>query len=222
MPELSFIEIMSNAFKTLINSKTMVLIGLEALVLLVYLIFNKKINSKMVKNTCLGASLIILMFYITNYISTIKIFIDNVSTKIIGIVYFPTTLEFTIIMGLAFGIMALTFIKSRNRILKLVNSIVPISLSFILLTIIEYINTYKIDFDEFSVFSNPALMSLYELAMGIFVIWICGLIIYKIDMLVIEKVTIKSDKIVEEPVIELPRLKEDIIELPRLKTDMMK
>lgn len=224
MPELSILEIVKYAIKSLIGSKVFVLILLELAILAIAIIFYKIMNKKIVKYTSIISSLIILLFYVLNYVSTIKIFLKNVSTKLVELIYFPTTLEFVIIMILSFGIMFYTlFNKKSNKIVKFINSLLPISISFIFLSIIEYINNNNITFDEFNVFSNPILMSLYELATGLFIAWIIGLIIYKIDVFIINRIVIVDESELPNKLIELEipkKIEEEEIELPRLKSEI--
>lgn len=221
MPELSIIEIIKYAIKSLMSSKVFILILLELALLLVSGIFYRLMNKKTVKYTSIIASIIILLFYIVNYISTIKVFLNNVSTKLLEFIYFPTTLEFMIILSLSCLICIYTLIKQKNKYIKFINTVLPISILFIFLSIIEYINKNNIAFDEFSVFSNPILMSLYELATGLFISWIIGLIIYKIDVFIINRITIVSEEDLPKEEYFLPKKRvEEEIELPKLKSQI--
>lgn len=223
MPELSFLEIVKYAVKALIDSEVFVLFLLEMAILLIAVIFSKLMNKKVVRNTSIIASLIVLGFYASNYVSTLITFINNVSTKLVELIYFPTTLEFMVVMIISFVIMFATLVnKKRKLLIKVINSILPLGISFLFLCIIEYINVNNIPFDEFSVFTNPILMSLYELAMGLFISWIIGLIVYKIDLFIISCI---SHEVNEEPIslvtISLPEnIEDDEIELPKLKTSL--
>ena len=128
-------------------------------------------------------------------------------------------------MILSFTIMIVTLkSKNTNKILKFINSVLPLTISFIFLSIIEYINTNNIAFDEFSVFSNPIMMSLYELSMGLFALWIIGLLIYKIDVFIINRIVIVDESELPDRNVEiyLPKRKEveEEIELPRLKSQI--
>jgi len=205
MKELSLLQIIKYAVKALVNSQVLVLIILELAILLLALAFSKVINKKLVKNVAIIASLIIVVFYGINYVDTLKIFMDNVTTKVMEIIYFPSTLEFLITMIISFIIMIVTLAnKNEKTILKVANTAIPITISFLFLCIIEYMNGAEIEFNEFSVFTEPVLMSLNELAMGLFVAWIISLIIYKVDMRVIRKVNVK--KIVESEVLDVEEI----------------
>lgn len=226
MPELSILEIIKYAIDSLMQSKVFVLLVLELEILIIAFIFRRLMNKKIVNRTSAIASLVVFGFYISNYLETVITFINNVSTKFIELIYFPTTLEFMGVMIVSLIIMAVTLISKKSHwLLKLINSSFPITISFLFLCIIEYINTNNIPFDEFSVFTNPILMSLYELAMGLFITWIIGLSVYKIDKIIIAGVN-SAEEIPKEQLvtITLPKEKkvivnnnEDDIELPKLK-----
>ena len=227
MKELSLLNILTSAIGAIVSSKVILLIVLELMVLLANIFFSKLMNKKLVNITCLVVSLILLGFYSVNYLSTLKIFIDNVSTRAVEIIYFPTTLEFVIVMILSIAIMITTLAsKKTNTLLKAVNVSLPLIISFIFLCIIETVNKSGIDFSEFSVFTDTTLMSLHELAMGLFTAWIIGLLIYKFDNFIINKAV----KEIEEKDYEyktvnslnVEQINEDaslveVLDMPRLK-----
>lgn len=224
MQELSLLEVISNALTTLMSSQVFGLLIFEIIILIVALIFSKLIDKKMVRTTCIFTSLIVLVFYISNYVSTVVTFINNVSTRLMELIYFPTTLEFIGMLVVSFAIMIITLLnKKSTKLIKTINTVVPITISFILLGIIEYINTYNIEFDEFSVFSNEILSSLYQLGMGLFIAWLIGLVVYKVDKYVIHKAALVNEvdntndlTTVKVPDFNSTETDEDV-EMPKLK-----
>ena len=236
MQRLTLIEVLKNVFGTLVNSEVFSLLLFEAAILLVALVFSKLMDKKKVIKTSIFASLIVAVFYLSNYFSTVVTFVNNVSTRLVEMIYFPTTLEFVVVMIISFIIMFTTLLsKKTSKVLKVINSILPISISFILFTIIEVINTNNIAFDEFSVFTDPVLTSLYQMGMGLFITWLLGLIIYKIDMFIINRVSLNKEVEDTKPLedtklvtVKLPKdyevkesdLEDDFIELPRLKGEV--
>lgn len=224
MPELSLFEIIKYSIKSLLNSEVFILLILELAILLIALVFSKFMNKKVVKLTSIVASLVVLGFYISNYVSTLMVFINNVSTRLMEVLYFPTTLEFMIVMFISFVIMFITLMNKKQKIfIKVINSILPLTISFLFLCIIEYINVNSIPFDEFSVFTNPILMSLYELAMGLFLSWLIGLVVYKIDAIIIGSINASEARELEANLVTvtLP-VEEEEIELPKLKNGVIK
>ncbi len=225
MKELSIIEIITTAFNAVKDSKVIVLFGLELLILLIHLVFKKSMDKKLNNRVSLGASLLLLGFYLVNYINTLKVFVDNISTKLLDLIYFPTTLEFIIVVILSIIISIYTLVKSKNTSLKVINVLIPTIISFLFFCIIENVNTLELDFNEFSVFTNSTLMSLHELAMGLFVSWIIGLILYRIDEFVINKAVnevyeVDYDyKTVNALSIDEINNEDEELEMPKLKTN---
>jgi hypothetical protein len=225
MKELSIIEIITTAFNAVKDSKVIVLFGLELLILLIHLVFKKSMDKKLNNRVSLGASLLLLGFYLVNYINTLKVFVDNISTKLLDLIYFPTTLEFIIVVILSIIISIYTLVKSKKTSLKVINVLIPTIISFLFFCIIENVNTLELDFNEFSVFTNSTLMSLHELAMGLFVSWIIGLILYRIDEFVINKAVnevyeVDYDyKTVNALSIDEINNEDEELEMPKLKTN---
>jgi hypothetical protein len=142
-----------------------------------------------------------------------------------NLIYFPTTLEFIIVVILSIIISIYTLVKSKKTSLKVINVLVPTIISFLFFCIIENVNTLELDFNEFSVFTNSTLMSLHELAMGLFVSWIIGLILYRIDEFVINKAVnevyeVDYDyKTVNALSIDEINNEDEELEMPKLKTN---
>lgn len=226
MPELSLLEIISYALKSLAGSKVLILLILELAILIISFIFRRLMNKRIVNRTSVIASLVVFAFYISNYTETVITFINNVSTRLIELIYFPTTLEFMLVMLISFIIMGVTLISKKSHwVLKFLNSSMAMIISFLFLCIIEYINVNHIAFNEFSVFTNPILMSLYELAMGVFITWIIGLSVFKIDKLIINSINevgeaqenFREEELIMVNLPEDNNFVEEEIELPKLK-----
>ena len=194
MLEYNFIDTIKITGKALINSEAFVLVILELAILLVMFLFRNVVQSRVLKITGVIAASLVLLFYGFNYVDTISVFINNVTTNIVELIYYPTSLEFISVLLLSLAIMLFTLGASKNTLLKAVNVCVPVIISFLLFGIVEYINTNNITFDEYSVFTNPVLSSMHELGMGLFIAWIAGLIIYKIDVKIINNIKLKSIK----------------------------
>ena len=209
MEELTFLEILSNSMNTLLSSKVFILVILELLILGLYLVFNKLVKKSYIKTSTIIGAVIVFGLYMSNYISTLIVFLNNVTINLMELIYFPTTLEFTTVMALSFIIMIMTL---GNKNTKPINVALPLIISFLFLGIIEYTNVNNVEFGEFSVFTNPTLMSLHELAMGSFVAWILGLIIYKVDVFVLSR--IPSEVKVEEPTKESVKEKLVTVTIP--------
>lgn len=194
MPDYNLIDTLKIAGKTLINSEVFVLVILELAILLVLFLFRNVVQNKVLKTTGWVASILVLVFYAFNYVDTLLMFINNITTNIIELIYFPTALELVFVLVISLFIMAITLGSKAGTIIKTINIGVPVIISFIMFGIIEYINVNSIPFDEYSVFTNPILASMHELGMGLFIAWLAGLIIYKIDCIIVARIKLKHSK----------------------------
>jgi len=232
MQELSLLEVLSNTLTVLVNSNIFILIVMEIAILILGLSFSKIMNSKLVLKSTIFASLLIVVFYGINYIDTINIFINNLSVRLVEFIYFPSTLEYLIVIVTSFVIMLTTVLnKKKGTLIKIVNVTVPVIISFLLLCIIEYINTNGIPFNEYAIYTNPILASLNEIALGLYVTWLICLFIYKIDKIIINNMNSKNIVEHKEHVQEIKEvsikddvidtLDDDEIELPKLKSSLL-
>ncbi len=224
MKELSILQIITTAFNAAKDSKVLVLIGLEILLLIVHTVFKNLMDKKLNDRVCLASGLLLIGFYLVNYINTILVFVNNVSAKAIELIYFPTTLEFVIVMILSIIISVYTLLKSKKTSLKIINVLVPSIISFLFFCIIENVNSLGIDFNEFSVFTDSTLMSLHEMAMGLFISWLIGLILYKLDSYLINKavsevynIDYKYKSVNSLTIDEINNELDEDLEMPKLK-----
>ena len=226
MKELSILQIITTAFNAAKDSKVLVLIGLEVLLLIVHTVFKNLMDKKLNDRVCLASGLLLIGFYLVNYINTILVFVNNVSAKAIELIYFPTTLEFVIVMILSIIISVYTLLKSNKTSLKIINVLVPSIISFLFFCIIENVNSLGIDFNEFSVFTDSTLMSLHEMAMGLFISWLVGLVLYKLDNYLINKavnevynIDYKYSTVNALTIDEVNNEVEEELDMPKLKTN---
>ena len=243
MKELTLGEILANAFTALVNSEVFILVILELAILLLAMSFSKVTHKKVIKVVATTASLVVAGFYAFNYIDTISTFLDNATTRAMEYLYFPTTLEFVVTMIISFIIMIVTLLNKKEKlIVKVINVAIPVIISFLFFSIIEYMNGANIAFNEYAIYTEPVLMSLNETAIGLFAAWIVSLLMYKLDSLIIKKVNAK--RIVEDKVLYVDEIKldeqqtsntlvtvsvdsipaeedEEEIEMPRLKSQLL-
>ena len=137
MDELSLLQILSNSAKTLLSSKVFILVILELLILALYLIFNKLIKKNYIKTATIIGAVVVFGLYISNYITTLIVFLNNVTINLMELIYFPTTLEFTAVMALSFVIMLFTLGNKKTKpIIKVINVALPLIISLIHLFLI--------------------------------------------------------------------------------------
>ena len=79
MPELTIVEMFRYSLDCLLESKFLVLLVLELILLFGALIFSRFMDKKVVKITTILTAILILGFYAINYIDTFMVFINNVT-----------------------------------------------------------------------------------------------------------------------------------------------
>jgi hypothetical protein len=155
-------------------------------------------KSKKTKIIYLIVSLIIIGLLLQNYLSSLFSVFDTIVKNIITIIYFPSVLEY-ILMLIATLIIMLTgaLNKKTNKKIKTINLFVFIINIFIFFLILDQISTSEVDLsNKVSIYLNENLMALFELSILIFGVWIIFLILSKIINKLINK---NQNKIENKP-----------------------
>lgn len=228
MVEFSLWEKIKTTFN-LIFSTPLFLIMLFgfALMFVDYFFISKK--SKKVKIIYLGLSLIMIILLLQNYFDSLFNVFDIIAKNIVAIVYFPSVLEYILMLLISLIIILFSlFNKEINKKIKVINLSAFFVNNFLFFMILDEISKKNIDLsNKISIYSNENLMVLFELSMGIFIIWVVGLLLYKIINKIIHKndpknnvVNTVTDNFYEEP--ELPKTieelrKEELIPEPKIE-----
>ena len=235
MAELNILQMLEYVWSALISTNGLQLMGIELILLVVFAIANKFIKSnKLVKTTFILAELLVLVFYVSGSVNCFQIFLNNVFTNITEIVFFPTPLELFIVLLISYAVSYFFNKNCKSKILKSINYLVPVINTCLVVAMIKYIDIKSLAFDEFTVFTNKDLMSMNEIVMILFVVWLSVLVLVKLDDLVIAKLTAKKPVEVPKPelvtvhidAIDSPNLvydedEDELIEMPRLKASYM-
>jgi len=195
----------------LIISSPLFLILLFGFALMVFDIFIISKKSRKTKVMYLIVSLIVIGLLLYNYLGSLLNILDVIAKNIVTIIYFPSVLEYILILLVSLVILLVsTFNKKTNQKIKTINLFVFVTNIFIFFLILDQINIEQIDLtNKVSIYSNEVLMSLFELSVAIFVVWVIGLILYKIIYKLIHKnQDIRVDNFYEEP--ELPKTIEEL------------
>ena len=192
----------------IISSPLFLILILGLILMTVDILFISK-KSKRAKIIYTIISLIVIIFLLNKYILSLLSIFDVIAKNIITIIYFPSVLEYILLLLISLIIVLISiFRKKTNKLIKNINMFVFTINMFIFFLILDQINNEKIDLaNKISIYSSELLMALFELSVLIFAIWIIGLILYKI----INKITYKEeviDNFYEEP--ELPKTIEEL------------
>ena len=195
MVELSLIEKIKTLFTLIFSSSLFLILLLGIFIILVDVFYISK-QSRKVKIMYLIVSVIVMVILLITYFEEFLKFIDVLNKNIVMLINFPSLLQYTVIIFITLIIMIISiFNKKMNRILSRINIGVFIADLFIFFLILDQINKTNIDLsNKINIYSNKNLMVLFEISMIIFVIWLFGLLTYKICSVLITKN--KSSKVI--------------------------
>ena len=195
MVELSLIEKIKTLFTLIFSSSLFLILLLEIFIILVDVFYISK-QSRKVKIMYLIVSVIVMAILLITYFEEFLKFIDVLNKNIVMLINFPSLLQYTVIIFITLIIMIISiFNKKMNRILSRINIGVFIADLFIFFLILDQINKTNIDLsNKINIYSNKNLMVLFEISMIIFVIWLFGLLTYKICSVLITRN--KSSKVI--------------------------
>lgn len=195
MVELSLIEKIKTLFTLIFSSSLFLILLLGIFIILVDVFYISK-QSRKVKIMYLIVSVIVMVILLITYFEEFLKFIDVLNKNIVMLINFPSLLQYTVIIFITLIIMIISiFNKKMNRILSRINIGVFIADLFIFFLILDQISKTNIDLsNKINIYSNKNLMVLFEISMIIFVIWLFGLLTYKICCVLITKN--KSSKVI--------------------------
>lgn len=195
MVELSLIEKIKTLFTLIFSSSLFLILLLGIFIILVDVFYISK-QSRKVKIMYLIVSVIVMVILLITYFEEFLKFIDVLNKNIVMLINFPSLLQYTVILFITLIIMIISiFNKKMNRILSRINIGVFIADLFIFFLILDQISKTNIDLsNKINIYSNRNLMVLFEISMIIFVIWLFGLLTYKICCVLITRN--KSSKVI--------------------------
>lgn len=227
MAELSLIEKIKTLFTLIFSSSLFLILLLGIFIVLVDIFYISK-QSKKVKIMYFIVSIVVIGILLLTYFEEFLKFINVLNKSIVMLINFPSLLQYTIIIFITLIIMIISILSKKiNKVISRINIGVFIADLFIFFLLLDQINKSNIDLsNKVDIYSNRNLMVLFELSMIIFIVWLLGLIIYKICLILISKNNnnkvnseislINSEEIKEndntesiEEEIELPKRKED-------------
>ena len=164
-----------NMLMNLISSSYLFLISMIVsiiilTVLIICIIFNKKVN----KWLFVGITSLVSILLLINYSDIIIKILDIILDSVFMALYFPNLPVYASIIFLAnlFFVIGI-FSKKKTKSQKISNIINAIILDFLLILIIDVVTKNNINiYEEVNLYTNSTLLVLLELSTGIFVSWI--------------------------------------------------
>ncbi len=179
MNQLTFFDKIQVLFRLLFSSPIIIGIFAFSLFLMIMLFFSAKLNKKFVKYIFIGIYVLVIGFSIIKYGSYFLTSIDSFLTLFMANIYFPIIPIYVAIMIISFIIMIITLSgKHKSRFIKILNIVFFTIIQMLFVVFIYVIESNKIDLStNTGLYSNEQTMTLLELGMGVFVIWIVLLLV---------------------------------------------
>jgi len=179
MNQLTFFDKIQVLFRLLFSSPIIIGIFAFSLFLMIMLFFSAKLNKKLVKYIFIGIYVLVIGFSIIKYGSYFLTSIDSFLTLFMANIYFPIIPIYVAIMIISFIIMIITLSgKHKSRFIKILNIVFFTIIQMLFVVFIYVIESNKIDLStNTGLYSNEQTMTLLELGMGVFVIWIVLLLV---------------------------------------------
>lgn len=197
--------------KIIINSPLFLIILLGIVLMFIDLLFVSKKDPK-TKYLYLGIGTLLIGLLIYTYFSSFLEVIDSINKSLITFIYFPTVLEYMIILVIMILVILFSvFSKKSNNKIKVINSLVSAINILIFFIILDQIAKLDVDLtNKLTIYSNSNLMTLFEISIIIFIAWLTGVIIIKIIHKLIKREVVLPviDNFYEEP--ELPATIEEL------------
>ena len=179
MNQLSLLDKIKVLFELLFSSPIVIGIFAFSLILMIALFFSSRLNKKFVKYVFISIYVLIIGFSIFKYGSYFLTSIDSFLTLFMANIYFPIIPIYVAIMIISFIIMIITLSgKHKSRIVKIINTVFFTLIQMLFAVFIYTIESNHIDLSSNTgLYSNEQTMTLLELGMGLFVVWVVLLLI---------------------------------------------
>ena len=179
MNELTFMDKINVLFKLLFSSPVIIGIFVFSLILMITLFFYSKLNKKIMKFIFIVIYLALIGFAVFKYGRYFLTSIDSFVNLFMANIYFPIIPVYVGIMFISFIIMIVTLSsKNNHRVVKIINTVFFTFIQMLFALFIYIVESNNIDISANSnLYSNEQTMTLLELGMGMFVIWIFILLI---------------------------------------------
>ena len=179
MNQLTIFDKVQVLFKLLFSSPIIIGIFVFSLFLMIVLFFNSRLNKKIIKYVFIGIYVIVIGFAFFKYGSYFLTSIDSFLTLFMANIYFPTIPVYVAIMIISFIIMIITLSSNkRSRVVKIINTVFFTIIQMLFAIFIYVIESNKIDVSSNSnLYTNEQTLTLLELGIGLFIIWIVILLI---------------------------------------------
>lgn len=179
MEQLTFIERIKSLFQIIASSPFFIAFAVILVLTLIVLIINARSKNKVVKNITIFGYLIITIYLLVRYGSSILKLSDNLVEKVFTVLYFPNLLSYICMMVIATLLIIFTVVSKKiSKFARYSNIFIFIVIEFLFVLTLDVIVSKNIDiYSKVAVYSNKTLIVLIQSSMGIFGLWVLVLII---------------------------------------------
>ncbi len=179
MNQLTFVDKIQVLFSLLFSSPIIIGIFAFSLILMIILFLSNKLNKKIIKTIFIIIYIALIGFTIFKYGSYFLTSIDSFVTLFMANIYFPIIPIYVLMMFISFIIMIITLSgKNKSKLTKIINTIFFTLIQMLFAIFIFVIEKNKIDVSSnANIYTNEQTLTLLELGMGLFVIWMIILLI---------------------------------------------
>lgn len=179
MNQLTFFDKIQVLFQLLFSSPIIIGIFAFSMILMIMLFFYSRLNKKIIKYVFIGLYIIIIGFAIIKYGSYFLTSLDSFVTLFMANIYFPIIPVYIVIMLISFIIMIITLSsKKKSRVVKIINTVFFTLIQMLFAVFIYIVESNDIDLSSNTgLYTNDQTMTLLELGMGLFFIWMIILLV---------------------------------------------
>ena len=172
MADFSIIQKIKVFFDTVISTPFFLFYFIFGLIILYLIIFDIKKNKKISKIAYIISILFLASFFLISYFSTVLKVIDSFIEIILKALYFPNLgiyISMLIIVNLTYLTIMISKKNNKNKVKKIVSSIITILIDFLFIMIIVIISKNKIDItSEVKLYSDSTILTLLQISMALF------------------------------------------------------
>ena len=185
MAALSLLEKLAILIEVSKSSIFFIVAFIAILVLGLILITTNRMNVKNSRKLFILLYIFILAFTFMLYKESLKSMLDYLMNNLFVIIYFPNLAAyFAAIVITSIILWYSVFSFKTHTIIKNINIIVYLIMTYLLVVLLSIINNQKLDvFNQTSVYSNKSAQAIIELSSTLFIVWIIFLVLYKAIMI---------------------------------------
>lgn len=217
MTKMSLIDKIGVLVELTTSSKISIVVIMSLLFLAYLLISTNRKNFKSSKLLYSSVYILIVCSLLFTYRNSLQNMFDYMMNNFFILVYFPNLAVYLLAIIITNIIIWVTVFNTKTtKIIKYINIFVYCLMTYLLVLILNIINTNDLDvFTQSSVYSNPNAQALIELSSTIFLTWIAFLTVYKIirryQLKTLRQAKIARQKQIKETVNKLPNIPKDFV-----------